>query len=306
MHIARTTVVLLASVVTILGDIQVNINVLKKSYDKDFYSKNYEIKDSTIYRKAPKTGELYPVKREFREDFENVATIRDLIGPQRGWTSFTLQSPKAASVTDYNKLRSQILNKKGDFLDNRLEPSSERAHTGKQSLKALAAAPETGMACTKSSLHTTMMHYVKGDDVWFSAWYYIEKCGEFLTLMDLESTYVRQHPGMRIRLSNGYLDFELAKWRPKSMYRQPKDTRVKFPVEQWVHIKAHLFLSEKEDGIIQLWQNDKLIIDQKGQTLPFAEAVYDDLEIGLSAHSNSPEPAILYVDDMVISNKEID
>ncbi len=44
-----------------------------------------------------------------------------------------------------------------------------------------------------------------------------------------------------------------------------------------------------------------LIIDRRGQTLPFAGAVYDSLEIGLSAHSFGPETAILYVDDLFIS-----
>jgi len=160
------------------------------------------------------------------------------------------------------------------------------------------------MVCTKSSLHTSLLHFVKGDDVWFSAWYYFEKAGEFNTLMDLETTFVRNHPGMRIRLSNGYLDFEFAKWFPKSIYRQPKGKKVSFPIGRWVHVKAHLFLSDKKDGVIQLWQDDTLIIDERGQTLPFAKAVYDDLEIGISAHSVGPDSAILYVDDLMISAEQ--
>ncbi len=75
------------------------------------------------------------------------------------------------------------------------------------------------------------------------------------------------------------------------------------PIDEWVQIEAHLVLSTGDDGVIQLWQNDQLLIDQRGQTLPFEEAVYDDLEIGLSAHSDRSGPAELFVDDLVISKQ---
>ena len=40
--------------------------------------------------------------------------------------------------------------------------------------------------------------------------------------------------------------------------------------------------------------------------MPLADAIYDSLEIGISAHSFSPNPATLYVDDVAISDKLID
>jgi hypothetical protein len=40
--------------------------------------------------------------------------------------------------------------------------------------------------------------------------------------------------------------------------------------------------------------------------LPLAEAIYDSLEIGISAHSFGPNPATVYVDDVAISDKPID
>ncbi len=302
LKIAAVLAALIVTTAMVLNWRQLAFNIIIfVTYDKDFYEKNYEVENGRIYRKDFSTGKRYPVKRYFNDGFENVTTIRDLIGTERGWTNFTLQSPEAPTVADYNKLRHQILNGERGFLDNRIEPSSEQAHSGQQSLKTLAVAPDSSMVCTKASLHTTLLHFVKGDDVWFSAWYYFEKIGEFNTLMDLETTFVRNHPGMRIRLSHGYLDFELAKWVPKYIYRQPKGDRIPFPIARWVHVKVHLLLSDKEDGIVQLWQDDKLIIDQRGQTLPFAKAVYNDLEIGLSAHSAGPGSAILYVDDLIIS-----
>ncbi|MBL4702810.1 MAG: heparin lyase I family protein [Phycisphaeraceae bacterium] len=304
----------IAGILIILGIIGLMLNWQKlvfsticfarELYSKDFYEKNFEIENGKIYRKDPSSDKRYLVKRTFYEDFENATSLGDLIGIERGWTNFTLLSPKAPTIADYNKLRKQILTHNKDFLDNRLEPSSQQSHLGKQSLKAVAVAPNAEMVCTKSSLHTSLMYFVKGDDVWFSAWYYFEKAGKFNTLMDLETTFVHNHPGMRIRLSKGYLDFELAKWFPKSIYRQPKGKKVSFPIGRWVHVKAHLFLSDKKDGVIQLWQDDTLIIYERGQTLPFAKAVYDDLEIGISAHSVGPDSAILYVDDAMISAEQ--
>jgi hypothetical protein len=280
------------------------VNFISEPYDKDFYEKHFDVQDGVVYR-VDDDGKQYQVLQNFNEDFENAMTIRDLIGIERGWTTFTLQSPEAPTVADYINLRRQILLEESDFLDNRIEPSSEQAHAGLLSLKALAVAPDTGMCCTKASLSTELLHFTKGDNVWFSAWYYIEEAGEFITLMDLESTFVRGYPGIRIRLHKGYLEIELAKWVPNDVHRQPEGEELLFPTGRWVNVKAHLHLSENDDGIIQLWQDDILIIDRRGQTLPFAEAVYDSLEIGLSAHTSGSETAILYIDDLIISAEQL-
>ena len=278
--------------------------LVKTLYDEDFYQKNYERRDGTVYRKNPETGERYVVRRKFEEGFEDATSLRELIGIERGWTHFTLQSPQAPTVSAYNALRKRILSGESGFLDNRIEPTVQRAHSGQRALQAYAVAPAGGMCC-KASLHTTLLHFVKDDDFWFAAWLYVERPGKFITLMDLETTFVEQHPGMRIRLCDGRLDCELAKWIPKRVYRQQNDEIVHFPMGEWVRVKLRLRLSEREDGIVQLWQNEERVLDERGQTLPFAEAVYDDLEIGLSAHSESDSEAIVYVDDVVISDMPV-
>lgn len=275
-------------------------NAISPPYDPAFYEQSFVVEDGVIYR-LDDDGQRYPIVRHFTEGFEDAAGIRDLIGIERGWTSFTLQSPEAPTVSNYVNLSQQILDGQAEFLDNRVEPSSERAHSGAQSLLAMSVAPGRGMCCTKASLNTDLLHFVKGDEVWFSAWFYVEEAGDFITLMDLESTFVRGQPGMRIRLHKGLLEFELAKWEPNRVYRQPENDRIAFPTERWVQIEARLTLSEEEDGTIQLLQDGRLIIDRQGQTLPFAEAVYDNLQVGLSAYTGGPEPAILYVDDLAIS-----
>ena len=61
----------------------------------------------------------------------------------------------------------------------------------------------------------------------------------------------------------------------------------------------HLRLSEKQDGVVELWQDGVKVVDARGQTLPLAGTIYDDLEVGIGAHSFGPGTAVLYVDDVV-------
>ena len=68
-------------------------------------------------------------------------------------------------------------------------------------------------------------------------------------------------------------------------------------------MKAHLKLSEKDDGVIELWQDGTKIVDARGQTLPLAHSIYNYLEVGITAHSTRPRPVTLYVDDVSISDR---
>ena len=277
-----------------------------EGYDPDFYEKNYVEQDAAIFRKH-ENGKLYRVRREFSDDFEDSCTIRDLIGVERGWTAFTLQSPKSPTVADYVRLRKRILTGDGDFLENRIEPSDEVAHGGQTALKAYSV-PRSGDAVTnKASLETELMHYVRGDDVWFSAWYYVPAEGGMpFTLMDLETTWFEEHPGIRIMVfGEKHLGIEL-KWGAKPTCRQQRGKEIVFPRAKWVHLKFHITLSEKDDGVVELWQDGTKIVDAHGQTLPLAHSIYNSLEVGISAHSIGPLPATLYVDDVSISDQPLE
>ena len=277
-----------------------------EGYDPGYYEKNYVEQDGAIFRKH-ENGKLYAVRREFSDDFEGARTIRDLIGADRGWTAFTLQSPKSPTVGDYVRLRKHILTGDGDFLDNRIEPSGEVVHAGQAALRAYSV-PRSGDAVTnKASLQTELMHYIRGDDVWFAAWYYVPTGGGMpFTLMDLETTWFKEHPGIRIMVfGEKHLGVEL-KWGTKPTYRQPRGKQIVFPRAKWVHVKFHITLSEKEDGVVELWQDGTKIVDARGQTLPLAHSIYNSLEVGISAHSIGPLPATLYVDDVSISNQPLE
>ncbi len=278
-------------------------------YDKDFFTKNYAVKDGQTFRKAD-DARLYPTLRQLAEGFEDAATLdelvaakpEDLLSGKRMWTHVTLQSPRAPTVEAYNKLAQRILKERGEFLDNRVEPSGEVAHSGTRALKCTCVAKSSSMITTKASLSSSLLYFTQGDDFWFSAWFYVAGEVRPHTLMDLESTWIKQHPGMRIVLrEDGRLAAEL-KWGHKPMYRQPKGQEVTFPMARWVSVKLHLRLSAKADGLVELWQDGKQLIAETGQTLPLATTVYDNLEVGISAHSFGNDPTILFVDDIVVAD----
>ncbi|MFO0887873.1 MAG: hypothetical protein U0790_01875 [Isosphaeraceae bacterium] len=278
------------------------LTFVENLYDPDFRARNYRVVDGIPNRVDPESGALYPTRRTFEEHFEGAAGLADLIGPRRGWTSFTLQSPRAATIPEYNALRRRILTEDAGFLDNRIEVSRERAHSGSASLKCISVPPSAGMITAKASLTTSLLHFVKGDDVWFSGWFLVPEGASLpLTVMDLESSWIKEHPGMRIMLEPaGYAMLEL-KWADKPKYRQPKGQEVAFPIGTWVEIRLHLRLSDQQDGLAELWQDGRPLLVARGRTLPLAGAIYDDLEVGISAHSFGPGNAVLYIDDVRIT-----
>lgn len=266
-------------------------------YDPDYFEKNYVVEDCQIYRKDPETGARFGVRRSLSEDFARALDVRDLVGPDRGWTGFTLLSPAAPSIEAYVDLRACILKGTCDFLDNRLDLDADTARSG-SSLRARAVPPTPEIVTSKASLESDILHFVRGDDVWFSGYFYVAE-GKPLTLMDLESTWLKEAPGPRLMLGpDGALRVEL-KWTDKPTYVQAVGEELLFPLGQWVYVKVHYVLSESEDGTIELWQDGSQLLSVKGRTLPLPDTILNSLEIGISANNNA-EDAVVYVDDIWI------
>jgi len=70
-------------------------------------------------------------------------------------------------------------------------------------------------------------------------------------------------------------------------------------------VRFHVTLSERADGVVELWQDGIKIVDARGQTLPLAHSIYNSLEVGISAHSFGQQPSTLYVDDVSISSQSL-
>ena len=278
--------------------------------DKVYYpvemAKAYQQDGGVTYRISEETGERIAIRREFSESFEGmslgVVGLRELIGEARGWGALTLQSPRVREVADYVKLRSRILKEGQGFLDASVAPDDQHVHSGDRALLCVAPAKPSGMATCKASISSPLVYFAHGDDFWYQAYYYAEDSLPF-TLMDLECEWIKQHAGIRLCITeSGHLEAEL-KSLDKPRFRQSADAAVVFPMRQWVKVQTQIHLSHDNEGHVKIWQDDKLIVDAKGVTLPLRSAIYSSLEIGISAHSYGSKQAKLWVDDIRVSDK---
>jgi hypothetical protein len=175
----------------------------------------------------------------FRDGFEGSAKIEELSREvSLRWKSAELLAPG------------------GGPGPNRIGLTTERAHTGQNALKCIAA-PYDGKKTSEADIDREGLRFVKGDDVWFSAWYWLEGQTEGSTvfLWDLESTALRNTPGRRLFLQNGEMvASDLGKWWSAKKF-QAISGAPKFPKNKWVEVKIHLRLSDKTDGRMQVWQD---------------------------------------------------
>lgn len=277
-------------------------------FEPDAMNAAYQTEGSDVFRVNRENGQRHKVRRRFTEGFEDlplhVSGLRKLIGPERGWGSLTLQSPAAPTVSDYVRLRKRILEENGSFLDAVVAPDDSRAHSGTMSLLCKAPPCPSDMITCKASLSSPLVYFGQGDEFWFRGWFYPEN-GRPSSLMDLECEWLSQHGGIRLFIDeSGSMLAELKAW-DKPKYRQTKDSEVLFPLDRWVEVKAHFHLSHGSDGVVQVWQDGKLIIDANGTTLPLARVIYSSLEIGISSHSYGDKEARLWVDDVEVSDERI-
>jgi hypothetical protein len=274
-------------------------------YDVKEVAAAYELKGDTTFRVAPDRDQKYAVLRNFQENFDDLpigqSGLVKLIGPERAvWGSITLQSPQAPEVKDYVQLRNKLVRGETDFLDARIEVSQEQRVSGKKSLRCEAPPRTSSMITCKASLSSPLVYFKQDDDFWFEAYYYVAGALP-LTLADLESEFVREHAGIRLRFYEGnQLGVEL-KALSKPQYRQKSGTAIEFPRDRWVKVKLHLSL-KMSDGLIEVWQDDVKIVETKGDTLPFPSAIYNSLEIGASAYSELSGVSVVYVDDIRVSD----
>lgn len=224
----------------------------------------------------------------FRDGFEGSSKIDDLVakGAAR-WNSVERQSSAGPTA-------------------NSVSLTTERAHSGSNALKCVAA-PFDGKKPSEADIERFGLRFVKGDDVWFSAWYWLEGSSEdsSVFLWDLESTGLRNSPGRRLFLQNGEMvASDLGRWWSAKKFRAMGGAP-KFPKNRWVEVKVHLHLSDREDGRMQVWQDGVKVLDEWGKTLPRARTIYDRMQVGVTANAGRSATQTLFVDDVVLSNRPL-
>jgi hypothetical protein len=268
-------------------------------YDTDWFERTFFVDNCRVFRTAG-DGQRYEVLRTMKENFEGLAHVRDLVSPAHGFTALTLQSPRAPDVPDYVALQNCLLSGSCDFRDNRIEPSATDVAEGSTALRFTSVAKSSSMVTAKSSLETTLAHFVRGDDVWIAMSIRVVE-GHPLTFVDLESDLIASGPGPRVMwLEDGSLGVEL-KWADKPLYTQPETSRVQFPTGSWVRLTVHYTLSETNEGLIELWQDTQQVLRARGRTLPIPDSVLARLELGITAFSDSSGRAVMDLDDLEVS-----
>ena len=264
--------------------------LVERLYDPDFRAKNYIRDGGRIFQIDPSSGERYAVTRQYRDGFEGADDVEALMDVNR-WHRYNTD-PKQAGQPD-------------NFYDqgNTVEIAHDIVKSGESSIR-FHALPDARSA-SKAAIARNVMYFEKGDDFWFSGWFYVEDtpsivdAGAF-TLVDLESSFLR-YDGMRVIFRrNDSLAYELK--MPKVQFEQERGREVPFPTDQWVNVKTHIHLDER-DGHVEIWQDGQQVLDRRGQTLPLADTIYNSLELGITViASGSRYDKVLYVDDIRVSD----
>lgn len=245
-----------------------------------------------------RTGEKAALATQFSSGFE-VATFLDLF-KTGGWSKTLLLSPKANTDQKYEQLNTQIM-KGGPFLDNRIDLVHDNTRAGNSALKLYAVPPGSGMVTSKSLVEKSDLCFTKGDDIWFSGWYYLEK-GVPSTLVDFDTQWLQGRPGIRLfireKAGKPYASLEL-KFAAKPQYNQ---FDVPLPTQKWTHLKLHVHLSNHENGFMEMWQDGQKILSMHGQTLPLYDTVYNAMLVGITSTNME---TVLRVDDVAVSERTL-
>jgi len=200
-----------------------------------------------------------------------------------------------------------------------VELSSEQVRSGTRALKC-SARPYDGHVASKADIGRSGLSFVGGDETWIELWLYIvggHPLGSVF-LLDLEAPGtctsagacpgkgagdICTSPGRRLYLSGpsgDWLKSDLGKWCLGKDFYQPAGAGKSLPTDRWVRLRLHVRFSALTDGIMQVWQDDDLVIDARGMTLPRADAVCDRLQVGITANGNEEAATTLFLDDVTV------
>jgi hypothetical protein len=186
---------------------------------------------------------------------------------------------------------------------NKIEPTTERAHSGRVSLRSSTVASQSQQ---KASLAREMLYFPNKSHFYMSAWYFVPGGTNTadLYLFDLESTNDAGNAGRRLVLSNRNGDYLYINSKRAGLHAyQLHDPPLLYPKDKWVHVKIHMYLSTDDDGLTEVWQDGVQIINQLGQTIP-AGLIYNWIEFGTTSNVSGQEQ-VVYADDLVISKEPL-
>ena len=237
---------------------------------------------------------------EFTSNFDSTEILVDLFPDDySGWTYLQLVEPNGSENI-------VLEDKKAYAGENSVELQDSLFHSDCCAIRL--AAPPSGSSVSKAALQRDSLFFESGDDLWISAWFFIQGVENYqaLFILDIETTAFQGGPGRRLMMSGGDNELKLESKSNVSgpEYRQAKENIIPFPKDEWVHIILHLQLSAGQDGLTEIWQDSVKIIEQYGQNLPSDNTVYDRVQIGITANGSSSDK-VIYIDDVAISKQSL-
>ncbi|NIM99637.1 MAG: hypothetical protein GTO24_16665, partial [candidate division Zixibacteria bacterium] len=227
----------------------------------------------------------------FPDGFEDAETFEDLFPPDGSrWWNFTRDD---GNMVD---------------LDRRI------VHTGDQSLKC-----EAQPGGTKADIIVGggggasfgRFPFGRGSEFFCEIWFYIvgRTDTENVFFLDIEdpdtctgplacpmegSGRICKSPGRRLYLSGSgrgspgdYISSDLGKWCEGENFFQDPDTAIPILKDRWVRIRVYMLVhDDPEIGRMKVWQDDDLVLDHIGQTLPRGDSILQRFEIGATANGN--------------------
>ncbi|MEM1043311.1 MAG: hypothetical protein AAGI91_11865 [Bacteroidota bacterium] len=230
----------------------------------------------------------------FTEDFESAERIEDLFASDGSrWTNLQRTSGS-----------------------NRVELTAARSRSGRQSVR-LVAEPYDGETASKADLVLERLRLRDGDRVWVEFWVWMAESGATrdVFLWDLEApetctdesscpaegtAAVCPAPGRRLYLSGPLgrsFASDLGKWCRDATFRAPAAT---LETERWLRVRIDLTLDSGPGGRLRVYQDDDLVLDGTGVTLPRADAVYTRMQVGITANGNNEASNEVFLDDVSV------
>lgn len=184
---------------------------------------------------------------------------------------------------------------------NRIEIDGENVHSGENSLKLWAE--KSKETVSKSDVIREGIAFKRGDDLWFSGYFYIPEGTDTrgVFLLDFEDSKLYQGPGRRFYIQEGEKLASDQKGFPKRETFRSASPIIK---NKWFNLKVHMFLSYGADGKLEVWQAGIKIIEGNGPNLPSSSSIYDRMQIGITANQDLYDQ-IIYIDDIIVSKDEI-
>ena len=259
-----------------------------------------------------------PPSNVFEENFEDVEKVSELFTADfSGWHQISNQNNEFKFFKNPTKnCLTAPVDCTTNTNQNHISLSQEIRRRGKNALK-LTVQPTANQFGRKASLSLRRQNldFKQGDDIYMTGWFYLE--GEqkpntqeftFLGFRSADRSWrYRKEPGRFFLLErNNYLASDLLYWIPRpDTYRQSVLEEVAMPFNKWIQIQIHMKVSADDDGLVQIWQDDKKILHYPGATIPENKTILSILEIGILNHRDQKNSQTLYLDELRISNKPL-